>query len=70
MAKTKEITIMCESHQSYSTYENKIRVVVDLTNESFSELINSIPAEEYFKFLSDEVFEEWARDNGYTKENN
>jgi hypothetical protein len=68
MAKTKEITLMCESTQSYSTYENKIKVVIDVTNEDLSNLINSIPKEEYFKWLDDSVFEEWAEQNGYQKE--
>ena len=68
MPKTKEITFTCESTQSYSTYENKIKVVVDLTNEDLSSLINSIPKEEYFKWLDDAVFEEWAEDNGYVKD--
>jgi hypothetical protein len=42
--------------------------VIDITKEDLSGFINSIPAEDYFKYLSDEVFEEWARDNGYVKE--
>jgi hypothetical protein len=67
MAKTQEVTITCESSQTYSTYENKLRVVVDVTNEDLSNLINSIPKEEYFKWLDDSIFEAWAEDNGYTK---
>lgn len=58
---------MCESTQSYSTYENKMKVVVDLTNDDLSNLINSISKEEYFNKLDDAVFEEWAEEHGYTK---
>lgn len=68
MAKTKEITFMCESAQIYSTMENKIKVVIDVTNEDMNNLINSIPKEEIFYHLADSVFEEWAADNGYVKE--
>ena len=67
MPKTKEITFMCESTKAYSTHESKIKVVVDVTEEDLSSLINSIDADTFFKYLDDAVFEQWATDNGYLK---
>lgn len=68
MAKTKEITFMCESAGIYPTRESKIQIVADMTNDDLSGLINSIPKEEMFNHLPDSVFEEWAADHGYVKE--
>jgi hypothetical protein len=68
MAKTTEIEIVCESAQCHSNYDSKIRVTVELDSADMSALINAIPQDEFPKYLSDEVFEEWARDNGYVKE--
>lgn len=67
MAKTKEIEIICESAQCYSTYEGKIRVVVYVDNNQLYGLINSIPKEELYKHLEDEVFEELAAEKGFAK---
>jgi hypothetical protein len=68
MAKTKEITFMCESAQAYSTYENRIKVVADVSDNELSALLNSIPKEDLFRHLDDAVFEEWAEENGYARE--
>jgi nitrogen regulatory protein PII-like uncharacterized protein len=68
MAKTKEITFMCESTQSYSTYENRIKVVADVSDNELATLINSIPKEDLFRHLDESVFEEWAEGKGYVKE--
>lgn len=67
MAKTKEITFMCESTQNYSTHESKIKVVVVLTNGDLGNLLNSIPKEEIFDHLPDADLEAWAKENGFVK---
>lgn len=59
---------MCESTQSYSTNEGKIKIVIDLTNDDMGLLVNSIPQEELFNHLPDEVLEAWATENGFVKE--
>lgn len=59
---------MCESTQSYSTYENRIKVVADVSDNELATLINSIPKEDLFRHLDESVFEEWAEVNGYVKE--
>lgn len=68
MTKTQEIEIVCASSQCHSNYDSKVRVTVELDSADMSALINAIPKEELFKYLSDEVFEEWADDNGFVKE--
>lgn len=67
MAKTKEIEIICESAQSHSNYDSKVRVTVQLDSADMSALINSIPKEDITKYLPDAVFEEWAEGNGFVK---
>lgn len=67
MAKTKEITFMCEGAGINPTRESKIQIVANLTNDDLSSLINSIPKEEIFNHLPDSVFEEWAEENGFEK---
>lgn len=69
MANTKEITFMCYAAQVYSTHEpTRMKIVVDVTNQDLSDLINEIPKEGLFDYLNNSVFEEWAKKNGYTKE--
>lgn len=68
MPKTTEIEFMCESTQSYSTHESKIRVVVEISKDDLSNLINNIPTKDLSNYLPDSFFEEWASDNGYVKE--
>lgn len=57
---------MCESAQIYSTYENKLKVVVDLSDHDLSNLLNSIPKDDILNHLDESVLEEWARSKGYT----
>lgn len=67
MAKTKEITFMCESTQNFSTHGSKIRVIVDINHADLGALINSIPADEIFSHLPDSDLEAWALANGFVK---
>jgi hypothetical protein len=68
MPKTTEIEIVCASAQCHSNYDSKVRLTVELDSADMSALINAIPREEFPKYLSDEVFEEWASENGYSRE--
>jgi hypothetical protein len=68
MAKTKEITFICESAGVFSTYENKVKITADVTNADLSALISSISEDDLFNLIDDDVFERWAEKNGFVKE--
>lgn len=76
MAKTRELTIICEDVRITST-GYRVRVIVEdpkidelITGISKDEIVEHIESEGYKpgEVFDDEALDKWATDNGYTKE--